>query len=70
MSAPRLLHRGRLDDAVVLSILGAAVKAAGFMIMNMLIPEQLRNYCFEPKVHPAGRHAQESAVGHARVCAG
>ena len=42
-----------LDDAAVFGIVGVAVQALGFVIMDLLIPGKLGNYCFEPKLHPA-----------------
>jgi uncharacterized membrane protein YjfL (UPF0719 family) len=42
-----------LDDAVVFGIVGVAVQAAGFVILDMLIPGKLGAHCFEPDLHPA-----------------
>ena len=42
-----------LDDAAVFGLVGVAVQAAGFVILDLLIPGKLGNYCFEPKLHPA-----------------
>jgi uncharacterized membrane protein YjfL (UPF0719 family) len=42
-----------LDDAAVFGVVGVAVQAAGFVILDLLIPGKLGNYCFEPKLHPA-----------------
>ena len=42
-----------LDDAVVFGIVGVAVQAAGFVILDMLIPGKLGKHCFEPGLHPA-----------------
>jgi uncharacterized membrane protein YjfL (UPF0719 family) len=42
-----------LDDAAVFVIVGVAVQALGFLILDLLIPGKLGNYCFEPKLHPA-----------------
>ena len=42
-----------LDDAAVFGIVGVAAQAAGFFILDMLIPGKLADHCFEPKLHPA-----------------
>jgi uncharacterized membrane protein YjfL (UPF0719 family) len=43
-----------LDDAVVFGIVGVAVQAAGFFILDMLIPGKLGQHCFDgPNLHPA-----------------
>jgi uncharacterized membrane protein YjfL (UPF0719 family) len=42
-----------LDDAAVFGLVGVAVQAAGFFILDLLIPGQLGKHCFEPKLHPA-----------------
>jgi len=42
-----------LDDAAVFGIVGVAVQAAGFFILDLLIPGKLGSHCFEPKLHPA-----------------
>ena len=42
-----------LDDAAVFGIVGVAAQAAGFFILDMLIPGKLADHCFEPKMHPA-----------------
>jgi uncharacterized membrane protein YjfL (UPF0719 family) len=42
-----------LDDAAVFGIVGVAVQAAGFVILDLLIPGKLGHHCFEPKLHPA-----------------
>ena len=43
-----------LDDAVVFGIVGVAVQAAGFVILDLLIPGKLGKHCFEtPDLHPA-----------------
>jgi uncharacterized membrane protein YjfL (UPF0719 family) len=42
-----------LDDAAVFGLVGVAVQAAGFFILDLLIPGQLGKYCFEPTLHPA-----------------
>jgi uncharacterized membrane protein YjfL (UPF0719 family) len=42
-----------LDDAAVFGVVGVAVQAVGFVILDMLIPGKLGSHCFEPKLHPA-----------------
>jgi uncharacterized membrane protein YjfL (UPF0719 family) len=43
-----------LDDAVVFGMVGVAVQAAGFVILDLLIPGKLGEHCFdEPNLHPA-----------------
>ncbi len=42
-----------LDDAAVFGIVGVAAQAAGFFILDMLIPGKLAAHCFEPTLHPA-----------------
>jgi uncharacterized membrane protein YjfL (UPF0719 family) len=43
-----------LDDAVVFGIVGVAVQAAGFVILDLLIPGRLGQHCVEgPDLHPA-----------------
>jgi len=42
-----------LDDAAVFGIVGVAAQAAGFFILDLLIPGKLADHCFEPKMHPA-----------------
>jgi uncharacterized membrane protein YjfL (UPF0719 family) len=42
-----------LDDAAVFGIVGVAVQALGFFILDLLIPGQLGKHCFEPNLHPA-----------------
>jgi uncharacterized membrane protein YjfL (UPF0719 family) len=42
-----------LDDAAVFGLVGVAVQAAGFFILDLLIPGQLGKHCFEPTLHPA-----------------
>ena len=42
-----------LDDALVFGIVGVAAQAAGFVILDLLIPGKLGNYCFETRLHPA-----------------
>ncbi len=42
-----------LDDAAVFGLVGVAVQAAGFFILDLLIPGKLADHCFEPKMHPA-----------------
>jgi uncharacterized membrane protein YjfL (UPF0719 family) len=42
-----------LDDAAVFGVVGVAVQAVGFVILDLLIPGKLGSHCFEPKLHPA-----------------
>jgi uncharacterized membrane protein YjfL (UPF0719 family) len=42
-----------LDDAAVFGIVGVAAQAAGFFILDLLIPGKLADHCFEPRMHPA-----------------
>ena len=42
-----------LDDAAVFGLVGVGVQALGFVILDLLIPGKLGNYCFEPQLHPA-----------------
>jgi uncharacterized membrane protein YjfL (UPF0719 family) len=42
-----------LDDAAVFGLVGVAVQALGFFILDLLIPGQLGKHCFEPNLHPA-----------------
>jgi uncharacterized membrane protein YjfL (UPF0719 family) len=42
-----------LDDAAIFGIVGVAVQALGFVILDVLIPGKLGDHCFEPKLHPA-----------------
>ena len=42
-----------LDDALVYGIVGVAAQAAGFFILDLLIPGKLAQHCFEPELHPA-----------------
>ena len=48
-----LLHG--LERARDAAVFGVAVQTAGFVIMSMLIPDKLRNSCFEPNLQPAAR---------------
>jgi len=42
-----------LDDAAIFGAVGVAAQAAGFVILDLLIPGKLGNYCFNPTLHPA-----------------
>jgi uncharacterized membrane protein YjfL (UPF0719 family) len=42
-----------LDDALVFGLVGVAAQAAGFFILDLLIPGKLAQYCFQPTLHPA-----------------
>jgi uncharacterized membrane protein YjfL (UPF0719 family) len=42
-----------LDDAAVFGVVGVAAQAVGFVVLDLLIPGKLGNYCFEAKLHPA-----------------
>ena len=42
-----------LDDAAVFGLVGVAVQAIGFFILDLLIPGKLGKHCFEPNLHPA-----------------
>jgi uncharacterized membrane protein YjfL (UPF0719 family) len=42
-----------LDDALVYGIVGIVAQSAGFVILDLLIPGKLGNYCFNPTLHPA-----------------
>jgi uncharacterized membrane protein YjfL (UPF0719 family) len=43
-----------LDDAVVFGLVGVLAQAAGFFILDMLIPGKLGEHCFDtPGLHPA-----------------
>jgi uncharacterized membrane protein YjfL (UPF0719 family) len=42
-----------LDDALVYGLVGVAAQAAGFFILDMIIPGKLADHCFSPTLHPA-----------------
>jgi uncharacterized membrane protein YjfL (UPF0719 family) len=42
-----------LDDALVFGAVGVAAQAAGYFILDLLIPGKLASHCFEPTLHPA-----------------
>jgi uncharacterized membrane protein YjfL (UPF0719 family) len=42
-----------LDDAAVFGAVGVLTQAAGFFILDLLIPGRLAAHCFEPSLHPA-----------------
>jgi uncharacterized membrane protein YjfL (UPF0719 family) len=42
-----------LDDALVFGAVGVAAQAAGYFILDLLIPGKLAQHCFEPTLHPA-----------------
>ena len=42
-----------LDDAAVFGVVGVLAQAAGFFILDLLIPGKLAKHCFEPSLHPA-----------------
>lgn len=42
-----------LDDAAVFGAVGVLTQAAGFVILDLLIPGRLATHCFEPTLHPA-----------------
>jgi len=42
-----------LDDAAVFGAVGVATQAAGFFILDMLIPGKLASHAFDAKLHPA-----------------
>jgi uncharacterized membrane protein YjfL (UPF0719 family) len=42
-----------LDDALVFGAIGVAAQAAGFFILDMMIPGKLAAHCFEERLHPA-----------------
>jgi uncharacterized membrane protein YjfL (UPF0719 family) len=43
-----------LDDAAVFGLVGVAVQAIGFVLLDLLIPGKLGSHCFDgPKLHPA-----------------
>jgi len=45
-----------LDDAAVFGIVGVAAQAAGFFILDLLIPGKLADHCFDgggERTHPA-----------------
>ena len=37
-----------LDDAAVFGLVGVAVQAVGFVVLDLLIPGKLGKHCFEP----------------------
>jgi uncharacterized membrane protein YjfL (UPF0719 family) len=42
-----------LDDALVFGAVGVAAQAAGYFILDLLIPGKLAQHCFNPTLHPA-----------------
>ena len=42
-----------LDDAAVFGLVGVAVQAVGFVVLDLLIPGKLGKHCFDPTLHPA-----------------
>jgi uncharacterized membrane protein YjfL (UPF0719 family) len=42
-----------LDDALVFGAVGVAAQAAGYFILDLLIPGKLAQHCFAPTLHPA-----------------
>ncbi len=44
---------GGLDDAAVYGVVGVAAQAAGFFVLDLLIPGRLASICEEPTLHPA-----------------
>ena len=44
---------GELDNALVYGLVGVAAQAAGFFILDLLIPGKLAQHCFSPTLHPA-----------------
>ena len=44
---------GGLDDALVYGLVGVAAQAAGFFILDLLIPGKLAQHCFSPTLHPS-----------------
>jgi uncharacterized membrane protein YjfL (UPF0719 family) len=42
-----------LDDALVFGLVGVAAQAAGYFILDLLIPGRLAEHCFQPTLHPA-----------------
>jgi uncharacterized membrane protein YjfL (UPF0719 family) len=44
---------GGLDDALVFGLVGVAAQAAGYFILDLLIPGKLGQHCFQPTLHPS-----------------
>jgi uncharacterized membrane protein YjfL (UPF0719 family) len=42
-----------LDDALVFGAVGVGAQAAGYFILDLLIPGKLAQHCFAPTLHPA-----------------
>jgi uncharacterized membrane protein YjfL (UPF0719 family) len=42
-----------LDDALVFGLVGVAVQAAGFFVLDLLTPGKLGEICMAPRFHPA-----------------
>lgn len=42
-----------LDNAAIFGIVGVLAQAAGFFILDMLIPGKLATHAFDAKLHPA-----------------
>jgi uncharacterized membrane protein YjfL (UPF0719 family) len=42
-----------LDDAAIFGAVGVLTQAAGFVILDMLIPGKLASHAFDAKLHPA-----------------
>lgn len=42
-----------LDDAAIFGAVGVGAQAAGFLILDLLIPGRLATHCFAPTLHPA-----------------
>jgi uncharacterized membrane protein YjfL (UPF0719 family) len=42
-----------LDDALVYGLVGVVAQAAGFFVLDLVIPGRLGDHCFSPTMHPA-----------------
>jgi uncharacterized membrane protein YjfL (UPF0719 family) len=61
---------GGLDDAIVFGIVGVATQAAGYVVMEMLMPGRFQNFEEDPNLHPQAFVAGASQIAIALiVCA-
>ncbi len=56
-----------LDDAAVYGAIGVAAQAAGFLVLDLLIPGRLGGIVEEPRLHPAAFFAAAGQLAVALV---